>query len=170
MVVMMIMMIVSKLFENYTKFSYLGWTVTHCNKYARTETPTAGSMVIRVLWDDIVSTGKFAYFSDGIAAFIFEVQEVHSSCPAYTLQLEAGGSSETSVNIYQSTWHHVSKDFNMQELGGWWSCQKNNLWQSFEFFVGKLNHHFFFPECPRPGHTKECFFYVGGTWCLVLKK
>ena len=48
-VVMMMMMIVSKFFENFTKFSYLGITVTHCNTYARTETPTAGSMVIRVL-------------------------------------------------------------------------------------------------------------------------
>jgi hypothetical protein len=47
--VMMMMMIVSKLFENCTKFSYLGRTVTQCNKCAGTETPVAGSMVIRVL-------------------------------------------------------------------------------------------------------------------------
>jgi hypothetical protein len=46
---MMMMMIVSKSFENFTKFSYLGRTVTQCNKYARIETPTAVSMVIRVL-------------------------------------------------------------------------------------------------------------------------
>ena len=46
---MVLVMIVSKLFENFTKFSYLGRTVTQCNKYARTETPTAVSMVIRVL-------------------------------------------------------------------------------------------------------------------------
>jgi len=46
---MVMMMIVSKLFENVTKFSYLRRTVTQCNKCARTETPTAGSMVIRVL-------------------------------------------------------------------------------------------------------------------------
>lgn len=44
-----VMMIVSKLFENFTKFSYLRRTVTQCNKCARTETPTTGSMVIRVL-------------------------------------------------------------------------------------------------------------------------
>jgi hypothetical protein len=47
MVIML--MIVSKLFENFTKFSYMGRTITHCNKYTRTETPTAVSMVIRVL-------------------------------------------------------------------------------------------------------------------------
>ena len=46
---MVIMMIVSKLFENITKFSYLGRTVTQRNKNARNETPTAVSMVIRVL-------------------------------------------------------------------------------------------------------------------------
>jgi hypothetical protein len=46
---MVMMMIVSKLFENFTKFSYLGRTVTQCNKNARIETPTAVSIVIRVL-------------------------------------------------------------------------------------------------------------------------
>jgi hypothetical protein len=38
---MVMMMIVSKLFENFTKFSYLGRTVTLCNKCARSDTPTA---------------------------------------------------------------------------------------------------------------------------------
>jgi hypothetical protein len=31
------------------------------------------SIVIRVLWDDVLSNGKFAYFSDEIAAFVFKV-------------------------------------------------------------------------------------------------
>jgi hypothetical protein len=34
----------------------------------------------------------------------------HSS----TLQLKAAGYSETTVNIYQTTWHHIPEDGNLQ--------------------------------------------------------